>query len=97
MISSLSNIFKEIFTVILIFSSSINLPGQQLPYQNSELNSEERAKDLISRLTLEEKAALMCDASDGIPRLGIKNFNWWSEALHGLANNDSVNLQNLPV
>ena len=84
MISWLSNILKEKFTVILILSSSINLLGQQLPYQNPELNSAERAKDLISRLTIEEKAALMCDVSDAIPRLGIKNFNWWSEALHGL-------------
>ncbi len=64
--------------------------GQQFPYQNPALSSEERAKDLISRLTLSEKAALMCDVSDAIPRLGIKKFNWWSEALHGLANNDSV-------
>ena len=62
----------------------------QLPYQNPGLSSEERAKDLISRLTLEEKATLMCDVSDAIPRLGIKKFNWWSEALHGLANNDNV-------
>src|SRR5690606_18537982 len=58
---------------------------ESLPYQNSQLSAEERAKDLIGRLTLEEKAALMCDQSDAIPRLGIKKFNWWSEALHGLA------------
>ncbi|MDP4201743.1 MAG: hypothetical protein Q8861_03555, partial [Bacteroidota bacterium] len=54
--------------------------GQQLPYQNPNLSSETRAKDLISRLTLTEKATLMCDQSDAIPRLGIKKFNWWSEA-----------------
>ena len=64
--------------------------GTTLPYQNPSLSSEERAKDLISRLTLDEKATLMCDESDAIPRLGIKKFNWWSEALHGLANNDNV-------
>ncbi|MBN2806594.1 MAG: glycoside hydrolase family 3 C-terminal domain-containing protein [Prolixibacteraceae bacterium] len=56
----------------------------QLPYQNPALSSDERAEDLISRLTLEEKAALLCDESDAIPRLGIKKFNWWSEALHGI-------------
>ncbi len=75
----------------------INLWGQQLPYQNPNLSSEERAKDLISRLTLEEKAALMCDQSEAIPRLGIKTFNWWSEALHGLANNDSVTVFPEPI
>lgn len=69
----------------------------QLPYQNSELSSEERAVDLISRLTLEEKALLMCDVSEPIPHLGIKKFNWWSEALHGLANNNDVTVFPEPV
>jgi beta-glucosidase len=73
------------------------LCGQQYPYQNPELSSGERARDLISRLTLEEKAALMCDQSDAIPRLGIKKFNWWSEALHGYANNDSVTVFPEPI
>lgn len=76
---------------------SVNLAGQRFPYQNPNLSSEERAKDLISRLTLDEKAALMCDVSDAIPRLGIKNFNWWSEALHGLANNDDVTVFPEPI
>lgn len=71
--------------------------AQMLPFQNPNLSSEVRAKDLISRLTLEEKAALMCDQSDAIPRLGIKKFNWWSEALHGLANNDSVTVFPQPI
>jgi beta-glucosidase len=68
-----------------------------LPYQNPNLSSEERAKDLISRLTLGEKAALMCDVSEAIPRLGIKKFNWWSEALHGLANNNDVTVFPEPI
>ncbi len=75
----------------------INSFGQTLPFQNPNLSSEERAKDLISRLTLNEKAALMCDVSDAIPRLGIKKFNWWSEALHGLANNDNVTVFPEPI
>lgn len=72
-------------------------PAQELPYQNPELSSEERAEDLVDRLTLEEKAALMCDISDAVPRLGIKKFNWWSEALHGLANNDNVTVFPEPI
>jgi beta-glucosidase len=79
---------------LLLFIVSITLfsgvAAQQHPYQNPVLNSNERAKDLLSRLTLEEKASLMFDQSPAIPRLGIKKFNWWSEALHGLANNDNV-------
>ena len=62
----------------------------QLPYQNPHLSSEARAKDLMSRLTLKEKASLMCDESDAIPRLGIKKFNWWSEALHGIRYGSNV-------
>jgi len=76
---------------------TVSLWAQQYPYQNPKLSSEERAKDLISRLTLEEKAILMCDISDAIPRLGIKKFNWWSEALHGLANNGNVTVFPEPV
>ncbi|MGD8781096.1 MAG: glycoside hydrolase family 3 C-terminal domain-containing protein [Ignavibacteria bacterium] len=75
----------------------MNILAQVLPYQNPNLSSNERAEDLISRLTLEEKAALMCDISDAVPRLGIKKFNWWSEALHGLANNDSVTVFPQPI
>jgi len=76
---------------------SVSCFGQRLPYQDPALSSEERAKDLISRLTLEEKALLMQDQSPAIPRLGIRKFNWWSEALHGLANNDSVTVFPEPI
>jgi beta-glucosidase len=88
---------KNKLVIAVIFLLMVNLWGQQLPFQNPNLTSEERAKDLISRLTLEEKAALMCDQSEAIPRLGIKTFNWWSEALHGLANNDSVTVFPEPI
>ncbi|HOT14692.1 MAG TPA: glycoside hydrolase family 3 C-terminal domain-containing protein [Bacteroidales bacterium] len=71
--------------------------GQMMPFQNPELSSQERAQDLISRLTIEEKVTLMCDQSDAIPRLDIKKFNWWSEALHGYANNDSVTVFPEPI
>lgn len=71
----------------------------QLPYQNPNLSSDARAKDLMARLTLKEKAALMCDESEAIPRLGIKKFNWWSEALHGIryANNVTVFPQSIGI
>jgi beta-glucosidase len=80
-----------------VFISGTIALAQQLPYQNAALSSEVRAKDLLSRLTLEEKASLMFDQSPAIPRLGIKKFNWWSEALHGLANNDNVTVFPEPV
>ena len=77
--------------------SMFSLCAQQYPFRDPSLSSEVRAKDLISRLTLEEKATLMCDQSDAIPRLGIKKFNWWSEALHGYANNDNVTVFPEPI
>jgi beta-glucosidase len=83
-----------VLTLLLLSISSF---AQQLPFQNPNLDSKERAKDLISRLTLQEKVLLMQDQSPAIPRLGIKKFNWWSEALHGLANNDSVTVFPEPI
>jgi beta-glucosidase len=85
------------FFITLGLILTLSLFGQQFPFQNPGLSSQERAKDLITRLTLEEKASLMCDQSDAIPRLGIKKFNWWSEALHGLANNEKVTVFPEPI
>ena len=57
----------------------------QLPYQNPDLTPEQRATDLLQRLTVEEKVSLMQNNSPGIPRLGIRPYEWWNEALHGVA------------
>nr|WP_315199284.1 xylan 1,4-beta-xylosidase [uncultured Flavobacterium sp.] len=88
---------KISYLFVISLFSIVSVHAQQLPYKNPSLSSTERAKDLISRLTLEEKAALMCDQSDAVPRLGIKKFNWWSEALHGYANNDNVTVFPEPI
>ncbi len=49
-------------------------------YKNTRLTFDERAEDLLGRLTLEEKVALMMDNSLPVERLGIKPYNWWNEA-----------------
>ncbi|PTX91320.1 glucan 1,4-alpha-glucosidase [Opitutus sp. ER46] len=49
---------------------------------------EARARDLVGRMTLEEKASMMENSTPGVPRLGIPKYDWWSEALHGVANAD---------
>jgi len=87
---------NKIILVLAMLFAMAKVNAQQ-PYQNPALTSDERAKDLLSRLTLEEKASLMFDQSPAIPRLGIKKFNWWSEALHGLANNNNVTVFPEPV
>ena len=71
--------------------------ASQPQYKNPNLSAHERAVDLCSQLTLEEKAKLMLDESPAIPRLGIKKFFWWSEALHGAANMGNVTVFPEPV
>jgi beta-glucosidase len=58
---------------------------QRAPYLDPSLPRPERVKDLISRMSLEEKASMMANSTPGIPRLGIPKYDWWSEALHGVA------------
>jgi beta-glucosidase len=57
----------------------------QESYKNPQLTPSERAKDLLQRLTLEEKVGLMQNSSKPVFRLDIKAYDWWSEALHGIA------------
>ena len=54
-------------------------------YLNPKLPLEQRVNDLISRMTLEEKVSQMMNAAPSIPRLGIPQYDWWNEALHGVA------------
>lgn len=56
-------------------------------YLDTSLTFTERAQDLVSRLSLEEKVGLMSHPARGIPRLNIPGYNYWSEALHGIARN----------
>lgn len=54
-------------------------------YLDSSLSFRERAEDLVSRMNLEEKVGQMLFNAPAIPRLGIPFYNWWNEALHGVA------------
>ena len=58
---------------------------------------EERAQSLISQLTLEEKASLMRHDDGGVERLGIRPYNWWNEALHGVARNGKATTFPQPI
>ncbi|HTW60974.1 MAG TPA: glycoside hydrolase family 3 C-terminal domain-containing protein [Terracidiphilus sp.] len=55
-----------------------------LPYMNPKLPPEERAADLVQRMTLDEKASQLVNDARAIPRLNVPAYNWWSEALHGV-------------
>ena len=90
-------VVMKFITSIALCLLSLTATAQSLPYQNPNLSARERAVDLCSRLTLEEKAQLMLDESPAIPRLGIKKFFWWSEALHGAANQGNVTVFPEPI
>ena len=69
----------------------------QLPFQDKSLSPEQRAADIVERLTLEEKAALLRYDSPAVERLGIPAYNWWNEALHGVARNGKATVYPMPV
>jgi beta-glucosidase len=66
---------------------SVSSTMESLSFLDTSLSFAERAKDLIARLTLEEKVGLMNHPAHGVPRLNIPAYNYWSEALHGVARN----------
>jgi beta-glucosidase len=59
--------------------------AQQPAYLNPSLPIDQRADDLLGRMTLEEKASQLVNQSRPIPRLNVPAYDWWSEALHGVA------------
>jgi beta-glucosidase len=72
--------------LLFLFSVPIIASAQQnIIYKNSKQPIDVRVKDLVSRLTLEEKIALLGYQSKAVPRLGVPAYNWWNEALHGVA------------
>ncbi|KAK6118123.1 hypothetical protein DH2020_048107 [Rehmannia glutinosa] len=72
-------------------SSAFRVPPEgsshkTLPFCKTDLRIEDRVRDLIGRLTLQEKVKLLGNSAAAVPRLGIKGYEWWSEALHGVSN-----------
>ncbi|MBQ6861814.1 MAG: glycoside hydrolase family 3 C-terminal domain-containing protein [Alistipes sp.] len=76
---------KRFFLTLSALLLGLTVSAQMLPYQNPALSNEERARDLVSRMTLEEKVSQMQNGAAPIDRLGIPFYDWWSEALHGIA------------
>src|SRR2546423_6242373 len=72
-------------SIVLTASIAIAQDTPKLPYMNPKLSPEERAADLVHRMTLEEKATQLVNQARAIPRLNIPAYDWWSESLHGVA------------
>ncbi|KQB43937.1 Beta-glucosidase-like glycosyl hydrolase [Flavobacterium daejeonense] len=58
---------------------------EKLPFRNPDLSTEQRVNDLVSRMTIDEKIPQLMDYSPAIDRLGVPEYNWWNESLHGVA------------
>jgi beta-glucosidase len=64
--------------------SNLFAQAQSYPFQNKNLSIDQRVKDLVGRMTLEEKVNEMLYNAPGVKRLGVPEYNWWNEALHGV-------------
>ena len=86
--------FAQIKFFLLVCISIVILPGSlsicqsaapKPAYLDASLPTEQRVDDLISKMTLEEKVSQLGHTADAVPRLGIPEYNWWNEGLHGVA------------
>ncbi|KAL0398360.1 UNVERIFIED_CONTAM: putative beta-D-xylosidase 5 [Sesamum radiatum] len=66
--------------------SDLGLNIKHFAFCDSSLSYDVRVKDLIDRMTLNEKSAQIGDTAYGVPRIGLPKYEWWSEALHGVSN-----------
>src|SRR5919197_2498548 len=87
--------WKRIFVVLaasIILTTSLGIAQDtsKLPYMNPSLSPEQRAADLVHRMTLEEKASQLVNQARAIPRLSVPAYDWWSEALHGVSVNGTT-------
>ncbi len=76
---------KYYFSTLILSSLLLVGNAQQKPWFNTSLDMDARIDALLQEMTLEEKISQSVHASAAIPRLGIPEYNWWSEALHGVA------------
>jgi beta-glucosidase len=89
---------KGIFAAALLATTAWGqTPTANLPFRDPALPIAQRVNDLIGRLTPEEKASQLVNQARAVPRLGIPAYDWWSEALHGVANNGYVTVFPEPI
>lgn len=80
-------VYSAFFIFFLLLQNSVYSQQKkyQYPFQDPSLSFEERAENLVSLLTVDEKIHQMVNNAPAIPRLGIPAYNWWNESLHGVA------------
>src|ERR1039458_6599330 len=78
---------SRVLISIVIFRAVSGLHAQntlQPAYLNQSLSPQQRAEDLVRRMTVEEKVSQLVNQSRAVPRLNVPDYDWWSEALHGV-------------
>ena len=90
---------KRLTAIILVFILQFcnSTRAQHYPFQDTSLPVEQRVDDLVARLTLEEKLGFLEHQNPAVPRLGIKPYSWWNEALHGIARNGVATVYPMPI
>ncbi len=87
------------FAIVLAFAA-LSCPAQTADkpaYLDPSQPIEKRVDDLVSRMTLEEKASQLVNQARAIPRLQVPAYDWWSEALHGVARNGTATVFPEPI
>ena len=99
MTMSLSKSFRTVLTAVCLAAAltACTSSHEETSGTDAVQSAEARAQELIPQLTLEEKAALVQFNSQPVERLGIRGYNWWSEALHGVARNGSATVFPQPI
>jgi beta-glucosidase len=82
----MNHFMKHLMHILLLIALPILAVSQtKFPFQNTQLSTQERVENLLSEMTVQEKMAQMVFTSPAIDRLGIPEYNWWNECLHGVA------------
>ena len=74
-----------LYLILLFVCPLLGISQPRFQFQDTNLSTQERVESLLAEMTLEEKMAQMLYTSPAIPRLGIPEYNWWNECLHGVA------------
>ena len=86
--------FFRLLSATLLSSFFFNFAAAQNSdkpaYLDTNLSPEQRAADLVKRMTLEEKATQLVNQARAVPRLKVPAYDWWSESLHGVAVNGTT-------